>query len=70
MSVNPVSTVTSAFMPHRPCGVTLNPFFLSVLALDLVRPVLSQKTARFAFDGSKPSPNSSAISASALSIIS
>ena len=69
MPVYPVRTVVSAFLPALPCGPAWNPFFWSVLAFDLERPVLLQNSARFALFGEDPGPTSAAIAESASSII-
>jgi len=67
--VYPVRTVVSAFLPALPCGPAWKPFFRSVLAFDLVSPVLLQNSARFAFSGRNPGPASAAIAERASSII-
>lgn len=66
----PESTVVAARLPALPCGSALKPCALIVRALDLVSPVLLQNSARLRRCGSKSSPASAAISASAASIIS
>ena len=67
---NPLITVTSAFIPQRPWGVTLKPLAFSVRAFERDRPVRRENSARFMWSSSKESPASRAISSMALSIIS